>query len=297
MIQYFLRMMRFLLIFCVLSVFSCQDKYEKDIVEWRADRLKELKDPYGWPSVIGLFHMRNTYAFFGRTDKNDFIIPNAPSSFGILKKTDTAIVMTSYKSVPVVVDGQIQQVAPLFSDTHPKGPTMAYYENFQWHIIERDSQHYLRVKDTLSQYRQALTEIPYFPIDKKYIVSAKKITPLDRPTEVSYQNILGQNITNPVAAYLSFDWKGEQYELTALENDDETYFLMIHDGTTGISTYGGGRYLYPNKSDSLGNVILDFNKLINPPCVFTPYATCPLPPKSNHLPFDIESGEKDLHLY
>ena len=153
------------------------------------------------------------------------------------------------------------------------------------------------MKDTLSPYRQALTTIPSYPLDESFKVSARKIAFNGKEDTVSYRNILDMTITNPVAAYLSFEWQGEEYTLTALEDDDETYFVMINDLTTGEETYGGGRYLYPDRVDSSGVTILDFNKLINPPCVFTPYATCPLPPEENTLPFAIRAGEMNLKLY
>ena len=289
---------KLLVIFLMSICFcACKDAYTSEIEEWRTSRLNELKAPYGWPSVTGLFHLRNTYGYFGRSDKNDFIIPNGPSSFGILKKTDTAIVMTAYQSIKVTVDSQIVQKAPLFSDRHPKGPTYASWKSIQWHVIERDSQFYLRVKDTLSTYRQALHEIPYYPISPESRIIGTVDTSSSLPKEITYKNILGMEITRPIAAHIDFDWNGEQYKLTALNNDEDTYFIMVHDETTGMTTYGGGRYLYPQKADKEGKVVLDFNKLINPPCVFTPYATCPLPPKENYLPFAIEAGEKEMHLY
>ena len=105
------------------------------------------------------------------------------------------------------------------------------------------------------------------------------------------------DISKKIDAVIEFEWEGNQHTLTAVENDESSYMIMVHDQTTGLETYGGGRYMYPNKADASGKVTLDFNKLINPPCVFTPFATCPLPPKSNHLPFEIKAGEKDLHLY
>ena len=120
----------------LLGLFSCQSEYEKSHENWKAHRLAELKDPYGWPSVTGLFHLRNTYGYFGRGDENDFMIPNSPSSIGILNKTDTGIVMTTFQSIPVTVDGEVKRTAPLKSDRDPNGPTLASYKNLQWRIIE-----------------------------------------------------------------------------------------------------------------------------------------------------------------
>ena len=67
-------------------------------------------------------------------------------------------------------------------------------------------------------------------------------------------------------------------------------FFIFKDQTSGKETYPPGRFLNtPMPKD--GEVTLDFNKAYNPPCAFTPYATCPLPPKQNHLAVRIEAGE------
>lgn len=259
--------------------------------------MAELQSPYGWPSVVALFHLKNSLAYFGRSDKNDFIIPKGPSSFGFLMKTDSGVVMNTYQSVYVQVNNEPVRQILMKSDRDAEGPTMASYKSLQWHIIERGSNYYLRVKDTLSEYRTNLTTISAYPINEDYRILAKAID-TDNPSDsISYTNILGLNIVRPIAALLEFTWNDEIYRLTALDNDSSSYFVMVHDRTSGISTYGGGRYLYPEKNSRSGVVVLDFNKLINPPCVFTPYATCPLPPKVNHLPFEIKAGEKNMHLY
>ncbi len=289
--------MRILVVSMLFMLGACQSPYEKEIVQWRADRLAELKEPYGWPSVVGLFWLRNTLSYFGASDTNDFMIANAPSSFGHIEKTDTSLIQKTFKNKEVYVDGILNHVAPLKTDLHPDGPTLSTFGSLQWYILERGDRYYLRVKDTLSQTRKALQSIPYFPTDESYRVKAVVINQPNLSDTITYKNILDQEISNPVAAYLSFNLAGQEYILAALDNDDETYFIMISDLTSGLTTYGGGRYLYPKKADKEGNVILDFNKLINPPCVFTPHATCPFPPQQNHLPIEMNVGEKELHLY
>ncbi len=280
-----------------LTLSSCQSSYEKEISKWQAERLAELKEPFGWPSVVGLFWLRNTISYYGSESTNDFMIKNAPSSFGHMLKTDTGMVIKSFRNKRVLVDGEPIQIAPLRSDQHEDGPSICSFENLQWYILERGDRYYLRVKDTLSPYRTALKDIPYFPIDERYRVEAKVMDADDLPLSLSYKNVLDQEISNPVAAYLTFDWEGQRQVIAAFENDDETYHVMIYDQTSGDSSYGGGRYLYPKLADSSGVVILDFNKLENPPCVFTPHATCPFPPDMNRLPFDIRAGEMTMHLY
>jgi len=84
----------------------------------------------------------------------------------------------------------------------------------------------------------------------------------------------------------------KEYKLDVLDAG-KSYFVIFADETSGNETYGGGRFLYVDKPDSTGKIFMDFNKAYNPPCVFTKYATCPLPPKQNHLKLEITAGEKN----
>jgi uncharacterized protein (DUF1684 family) len=72
--------------------------------------------------------------------------------------------------------------------------------------------------------------------------------------------------------------------------DDEIFFVF-RDRTSGKETYGAGRFLKANPAAG-GCMTLDFNRACNPPCAFTPFATCPLPPPENWLPFAVPAGEK-----
>ena len=108
-------------------------------------------------------------------------------------------------------------------------------------------------------------------------------------------NQVGMQIETPLEGILTFSYKGEQYTLHALNGGKEDLFVIIADATTDVETYGGGRYMYPKRADENGKVILDFNRAQNPPCVFTDFATCPLPPAENVLSFSVLAGEKVLN--
>jgi uncharacterized protein (DUF1684 family) len=288
----------FLSFMIIISIQSCQQSYDQELGEWRKERLDKLKAPDGWPSVVGLFYLKNTMSYFGKNDSNDLVLPKtAPSSFGRIMKTDSAFYMLPYYSLRVQVNGDTSSdKVRMLSDREVGGPTIASWQSLQWHIIEREDKAYLRVKDTLSAYRTALSSIPYFPVDSDYKVTATFIK-ADSTERVRYKNVLQMELNDPIAGYLEFTLAGKPYRLIALNNDELSYFVIFADETTGESTYGGGRYLYPLKADDSGTTILDFNKAENPPCVFTPYATCPLPPKENHLPLKITAGEKMIKLY
>lgn len=121
--------------------------------------------------------------------------------------------------------------------------------------------------------------------------------PATATDKLSFQNALGQSFNVPIEGYIEFEYQNATHRLTAMSNDEESYFIVFADQTTGAETYGGGRFLYPHKADEQGKVILDFNRAINPPCVFTPYATCPLPAEENKLSFEVLAGEKYFELY
>src|SRR5262249_48018564 len=102
-------------------------------------------------------------------------------------------------------------------------------------------------------------------------------------------NILGdtQNLKSP--GILKFKLNGQEYTLQPLSEDDKL-FIIIRDLTSNKATYAASRFLYADAPKD-GKVILDFNKAYNPPCAFTAFATCPLPPKENKLSVAIEAGE------
>ena len=132
--------------------------------------------------------------------------------------------------------------------------------------------------------------IKSYPIDLEWRLEAKFI-PYSPIREIPITNVLGQTTPNPSPGYLEFQKDGITYKIDALDAEDELY-LIIADNTSGGETYGGGRYMYVKKPVSGDLVILDFNKAYNPPCVFTPHATCPLPPRQNMLDLAITAGEK-----
>ncbi len=77
-----------------------------------------------------------------------------------------------------------------------------------------------------------------------------------------------------------------------MSQEGDELWIVYGDATNGHDTYGGGRFVYIPDADADGNTVIDFNKSYNPPCVFTPYATCPLPTRTNVLPMRVEAGEK-----
>lgn len=132
--------------------------------------------------------------------------------------------------------------------------------------------------------------IERFTVDPAWRLTAR-FEPADSLHTIPVTNIIGQTTPQRCPGAVVFAWEGKTYRLDALDGGDDL-FIIFSDATSGHETYGGGRFLYAPKPSAEGKVVLDFNKAYNPPCVFTPYATCPLPPSQNQLPIAVHAGEK-----
>jgi uncharacterized protein len=154
-------------------------------------------------------------------------------------------------------------------------------------VIRRGDRYGIRLKDRNSRLRKEFTGLRYFPVNESYRVSARFVADARK---IPIPNILGQTEDTPSPGYVEFDLEGRKLRLTPVEESPNELFFIFRDLTSGRETYGSGRFLdAPVPKD--GRVELDFNKAYNPPCAFTPYATCPLPPKQNRLPVPIAAGE------
>jgi uncharacterized protein (DUF1684 family) len=149
----------------------------------------------------------------------------------------------------------------------------------------------IRARDLNSDLVKNFTDIDRFPIDQSWDIKSR-YEEYNPPKEIVVPNILGQMNKEKSPGAVVFDRNGKTYKIEAVDEGDNNLFLIFADETSGEETYGGGRFLYVNKPDSTGIIDLDFNKAYNPPCVFTKYATCPLPPEQNYLKLKIEAGEK-----
>jgi hypothetical protein len=159
-------------------------------------------------------------------------------------------------------------------------------------VIKRGEKLGLRVKDKQNPARSRFAGLDYYSVDLKWRIEAE-YEAYNPVRLIPIANVLGMvdDMTSPGA--LVFEANGKSLRLDAVvEKGSNQLFIIFADQTSGKETYGAGRYLYANPPDAVGKVIVDFNKAENPPCAFTKFATCPLPPKQNRLPIRVEAGEK-----
>ena len=271
-----------------------ESAYKNEIRKWQSDRLATLTKYDGWLTLIGLDWLREGENRFGSNPANAIRLPKdrAPLVAGTLWLENGHVRMTAYPGVEITAAGVPVTSLDLRDDTEGGGPTVLKFGTLLLNVIKRGDRVGVRVKDSDSRTRREFKGLDYYPIDPKWRIEAR-FEPYQPPKIIPITNVLSMtdNETSPGA--LVFEVDGKTYRVDPiLEKGETDLFVIISDGTTGKETYGAGRYLYVSPPDQTGKVVIDFNKAYSPPCAFTNYATCPLPPSQNRLPFRIEAGEK-----
>ena len=269
--------------------------YEAEIGKWRTARVDRLKAPGGWLSLIGLHWLKDGKNTVGAAKTNDIVLAAGPASMGTVTldkgkltfETDPRGGMTN----PVTVDGKHVTKTALKDDASGE-PNVVASGSVSFFVIDRNGKKGLRVKDTNAKTRSGFTGIDYYPIDPKWRVEAK-FTPFNPPHTLEIPNVIGQVDKMPVPGKVEFERDGKKYTLLPVleEPDAKELWFIFADKTSPKETYGGGRFLYSEMPKD-GKVIVDFNKAYNPPCAFTPHATCPLAPPENRLGVAVTAGEK-----
>ncbi|MCC6414676.1 MAG: DUF1684 domain-containing protein [Opitutaceae bacterium] len=268
------------------------DDYGREIAAWHADRVARLTAPGGWLSLVGLHFLQRGENTVGTAKKNAVVLAAGPANLGTVVLEESGRVMLRVTpGAGVLVDGKEVLSAELVPEgrgatTTVSAGTMSFY------VIVRGEKYGLRVKDSESPRRKNFAGIACYPVDMSWRVTADWV-PFPRPREVMIANILGQESPATILGKAVFERDGQRFELLPLQETlGEPLFFIIADATSGKETYGAARFVYADAPTD-GRVVIDFNRAINPPCAFTPFATCPLPPKKNVLPIAVTAGEKD----
>ncbi len=197
--------------------------------------------------------------------------------------------MTVAGGVEATCDDKPVSTIDLVSDEKGK-PTEIRVGSQMFYLIRREDRFGIRLKDNQSKARLAFKGLNWFPVDESYRVPAH-LEAFPEPKELMVPNVLGGHFKMKSPGRLRFALHGKEYSLQPVLNDDGSLFIIFRDATNSNETYSAGRFLDADKPVD-GQTTLDFNKATNPPCAFTPYATCPLPPDGNDLPVAIKAGEK-----
>jgi uncharacterized protein (DUF1684 family) len=269
-----------------------QSDYADEIRRWDSSRVRALKDVNGWLNLAGLFWLKEGVNRFGTDSANDVVFPKGSvvpmAGNFILEKGKVTLLQADAGTI--LINNRLQKERVLFHPDSAYAPVCAS-NSFRWTIIRREDKYAIRLRDLNSPVIKNFKGINRYPADSSWRVEAM----LEKGSGwVTITNVLGQTIQQESPGRLVFTLQGKTFKLDALKEGNEL-FIIIGDETSALTTYGAGRYIYAKWPDNNGKTILDFNKAFNPPCAFTDFATCPLPPKQNILPIAITAGEKDPH--
>ncbi len=260
---------------------------------WRADRMARLRREDGWLTLVGLFWLQEGDNTIGSDPSNRVALPpgKAPARLGTIRVHSGSASVDLDPSAGVTHDGQPVARMSLASDAGGGKPTVLSRGSLSFYAVRRGERLGVRVKDAEAKARREFRGIETFPYDERWRIQAR-FEPYETGHQIPMPNVLGSVEPARAPGALIFSWRGKTYRLDPVMEEGETdLFLVFGDATNGRETYGGGRFVYAKPAVG-GTTVLDFNRAYNPPCVFTPYATCPLPPAQNRLPFRVEAGEK-----
>jgi len=264
--------------------------YVARIDAWRRKMEESLRADDGWLTVAGLFWLGEGANSLGADPESDIVLPpgSAPDHVGSFDFHGGQTTLHVTGDASVTVNGAPATTAMIKSDAEGK-PDLVAIGDLTMLVIHRGQRWAIRLRDKQSQARRTFSGRRWFPIHESYCLTASFV-PYDPPKPMPITNILGDTEQAASPGYVAFTLDGQEYRLDASPDPEPGLFLTFRDLTAGGSTYPAGRYLRTAAPQN-GKVTLDFNQAYNPPCAFTAFATCNLPPLQNHLPIAIEAGE------
>lgn len=265
--------------------------YADEIRQWHSERIESLKKEDGWLNLAGLFWLREGANSVGADESSDVVFPKdkASAKIGTLVLENGKVRFTADPTVTVTIDGARITDSLVFGEEQKKAMVLAH-GSLRWFVIKRGNKYGVRLRDLEHPAVKNFSGISTYDIDPRWRLRAR-MEPAADTHKIAINDVLGQVSYQPSPGTLIFDWQGKSYRLDAVESGDKL-FILFADETNKQQTYAAGRFLYADKPDSTGYTTLDFNKAINPPCAFTEFATCPLPPPQNRLALAVKAGEK-----
>ena len=274
---------------------SSAPSHTQEVLAWRAERLASLQSSDGWLTLVGLYWLDEGDNPFGSDPAMAVVLPGShvPPSAGRFQLADGVVTFFAAPGLNVMWDGQrVDRL--ILRDDSAGDPTVLTLGALAFHVIKRAGQLAVRVKDSASEALAAFEGLDHYPIDEKWRIMARYVAHSGGEMQMAIPTFQGPTQFLDSPGSLEFEIDGEAYSLDVFaEAGDDWLFVIFGDETNGRVTYGGGRFIYVPRADENGRVDLDFNRAYSPPCVFTPFATCPLPPPQNRLALKVEAGEKN----
>jgi uncharacterized protein (DUF1684 family) len=248
-----------------------------------------LRRENGWLALAGLFWLEGGENTFGSDPASAVVLPgNVPAHLGTFRLTAGTITLNVTPAADVRIHGEKVQEAVLQPDSS-SSPTMVTVGQVVMMVIQRESVYAIRIWDNGRAERHTFPGRQWYPLQDSYRLPAT-FTPYETSETLTLTRSQGADFEELPAGYVNFNLNGQELSFLALRDESNSLFLPFKDATNGQSTYKGGRYLRAELPQN-GLTTIDFNRAYHPPCTFTPYAVCTLPPRQNRLDIAIEAGE------
>lgn len=260
-----------------------QSEYLTNLMQWRERREEGLRAEDSWPSLAGLFWPLEGRNLIGSAEEAQVLLPRGPEWADTLVVSGGDIHLESGELVPLKFAG----------NTFP-GLVLAEF-GLKLIVVQRETHFVVRLLDNLRPEHLNFPGLDWFVPNQEWCIEAR-FEPHPEPLRVPIVDVLGRVRQALSPGFAVFEWQGHQHRLIAESEKPEQYlFFNFRDASNGRSTYPAGRFLY-SKGIKKGRVVLDFNHATNPMCAYTRFATCPLPPLPNRLPFAVQAGEQYIRL-
>jgi uncharacterized protein (DUF1684 family) len=265
------------------------DSWNQELDGWKSKRVASLTRPHGWLSLIAMEWLHTGENTIGSASDNSIVLPHGPKYIGSFVLNNKNLIFNVNTGVDIKANKEsVTSKIPVMMDSSGE-PTVFTIDSFQFYVIERGKPA-LRIKDSTAKALADFRGISYFDVDEKFKVQAEFI-PYNPVKELEIINVLGILSKDKALGKLRFSIDEKEYFLDVMDAGED-YYIIFADKTSGRTSYGPGRFLYVPKANRDNIATIDFNKAYNPPCAFSDYSTCPLPPPQNRIPVYIEAGEK-----
>jgi len=266
------------------------EEHRAQVEAWRAARDARLRSPDGWLTLVGLCWLTPGENHVGAHPSNQVVLHGheIPPRVGSMWLQEGRVRFVPHEGVDLP--------EAMLEDDLEGNPTVLKLGTLRFHVIKRGERIGVRVRDASAPALAAFAGVDQFPIDASWRVTAR-LEAAPPETLIEIVDITGAHSRDATPGTVAFERDGATWRIAALPGDenDGCVWLIFCDATNETDTYPGGRFLYTEPVAADGTVIADFNLAYNPPCVFSPYATCPLPPPQNRLALRIDAGERNWH--
>lgn len=272
------------------------EQHRAEIEAWRETRYERLRQPMSWLSLVALEWVDHGVNRLGSGPDVELRLPSGPPLAGRLVRDGRTVTAHAEGEAALTHDGRRVDGLELLSDADAPpgtGPTLLELGSLRMCVIRRGERIGLRAWDTVAPALRRFDGIPHYPVDRAWRLVGR-FEPATAGATIAVPDVIGDVEEQELRGTVVLDVRDRTHRLAALDGADGQLWLVFADETNGNATYGGGRFVYTDAPGPDGSVVVDFNRAYNPPCVFTPYATCPLPPPGNRLPVRVEAGEKAL---